>query len=154
MKLRLEFEKFLNENGYWVALRKVLLNPRSPNVDSPTGEGSPDAADTTISGYTYTDHLTVARKSPAGISGGSEEIGSALGLVTVPKFVFYLRYNMDPRELDWIVELDIDEVTLEPIKPFKITKYYDIQDVGELRGTDGKIMYYRCLCEESVWNVD
>jgi len=153
MQMRLEFEKFIQENGYWVALRKAMLNPNSPNVDSPTGEGLTDAPDTITSGYTYTDHITKARKSPVGILGGSDEAGSPIGLITVPKYIFYLRYSMDPRELDWIVELAIDETTLEPIKPFKITKYYDIQDVGEQRGVDGKIIYYRCLCEESVWNV-
>jgi len=153
MQMRLEFEKFIKENGYWVALRKAMLNPNSPNVDSPTGEGLTDAPDTITSGYTYTDHITKARKSPVGILGGSDEVGSAIGLITVPKYIFYLRYSMDPRELDWIVELAIDETTLEPIKPFKITKYYDIQDVGEQRGSDGKIIYYKCLCEESVWNV-
>jgi len=153
MQMRLEFEKFIKENGYWVALRKAMLNPNSPNVDSSTGEGLTDAPDTTTSGYTYTDHITKARKSPVGILGGSDEVGSAIGLITVPKYIFYLRYSMEPRELDWIVELAIDETTLEPIKPFKITKYYDIQDVGEQRGVDGKIIYYRCLCEESVWNV-
>ncbi len=153
MQMRLEFEKFIKENGYWIALRKAMLNPNSPNVDSPTGEGLTDAPDTITSGYTYTDHITKARKSPVGILGGSDEVGSAIGLVTVPKYIFYLRYSMDPRELDWIVELAIDETTLEPIKPFKITKYYDIQDVGEQRGVDGKIIYYKCLCEESVWNV-
>jgi len=154
MQMRLEFEKFIKENGYWVALRKAMLNPNSPNADSPTGEGLTDASDTTTSGYTYTDHITKARKSPVGILGGSDEVGSAIGLITVPKYIFYLRYSMDPRELDWIVELAIDETTLEPIRPFKITKYYDIQDVGEQRGVDGKIIYYKCLCEESVWNVD
>ena len=153
MQMRLEFEKFIKNNGYWIALRKAMLNPNSPNVDSPTGEGLTDAPDTITSGYTYTDHITKARKSPVGILGGSDEVGSAIGLVTVPKYIFYLRYSMDPRELDWIVELAIDETTLEPIKPFKITKYYDIQDVGEQRGVDGKIIYYKCLCEESVWNV-
>ncbi len=153
MQMRLEFEKFIKENGYWIALRKAMLNPNSPNVDSPTGEGLTDAPDTITSGYTYTDHITKARKSPVGILGGSDEVGSTIGLITVPKYIFYLRYSMDPRELDWIVELAIDETTLEPIKPFKITKYYDIQDVGEQRGIDGKIIYYRCLCEESVWNV-
>ena len=153
MQMRLEFEKFIKNNGYWIALRKVMLNPSSPNVDSPTGEGLTNASDTTTSGHTYTDHITKARKSPVGILGGSDEVGSAIGLITVPKYIFYLRYSMDPRELDWIVELAIDETTLEPIKPFKITKYYDIQDVGEQRGVDGKIIYYKCLCEESVWNV-
>jgi hypothetical protein len=153
-QMRLEFEKFVKENGYWIALRKVLLSPSSPNVDSPTGEGLTAAPDTTTSGHTYTDHITKARKSPVGMSGGSDELGTPIGLITVPKYIFYLRYSMNPRELDWIVELAIDEATLEPIKPFKITKYYDIQDVSEQRGINGKIIYYRCLCEESVWNVN
>jgi hypothetical protein len=151
MNLRLEFEKFLNKNGNWVALRKVMLNPRGQNVDSFTNEGDSSLNATTTSGYTYTDHLTLTRKSSGDVR---PEMATQLGTATAARFAFYFRHNMNPKELDWVVELELDSTTREPIKPFKIVKYYDIQDVHEMRGPDGKIIYYKCLCESSVWNVD
>lgn len=151
MDLRLEFEKMIKKNGHWVSLRKVVLNPRNQNIVGSSAEADSRMLNTTTSGHTYTDNLTLSRKSAHGLK---DELSTPLGVATPASFTFYLRHSLDPTTLDWIIELELDPATREPVKPFKAINYYNIKDVHEMREHDGKIIYYRCLCEKSVWNVD
>jgi len=151
MNLRLEFEKFLKNNGHWLSLRKMILNPRDQNVIDSSSEGDSRMPDTTTSGHTYTDNLTLARRASFGLK---DELTSPLGVASPTSFVFYLRHSMNPTTLDWIVELELSPTTREPVKPFKAISYYNVKDVHEMREDNGKIVYYKCLCERSIWNVD
>ena len=151
MNLRLEFEKMIKGNGHWVSLRKVILNPRDQNVVDSSAESDSRLPNTTTSGHTYTDNITLCRKTGYGLK---DELTTPLGVATPGSFTFYFRHSLDPITLDWVVELELDPTTREPIKPFKAINYYNIKDVHEMREYDGKIIYYRCLCEKSVWNVD
>jgi len=75
-----------------------------------------------------------------------------VGKASVPVWTFYLMRNTKPSGEDWIIEVALDQYG-EPIRPFQIEQYFDVQDVEIMRGDDGLIAFYQVQTEKGVWNV-
>lgn len=147
--LRDEFAEIMQDAGHWMLLRKALLDhPCScSNSQGETDSGCPRCNGL---GYAFVDYLVIGRKVKAVTA---PEIVSPVGRVAASKWDFYLMHNTQPTELDWILEISLDPVTRQPITPYRIKKYFYVEDVEDLRGDGGELIYFKAQCEESVWNV-
>lgn len=150
----IDLRKFLREIrdtvGFrWIALRSVDLSKpclecikKAPdNYDSPSGVCS-RCLDI---GFNYVDKLIKGYRFQA---TPGVDIAANVGPINIPKQNYILEWNTFPKSTDWILELDLDEVTQIPKQPFKITSAFKIEDANSLRGDNGRIEFWKCTVEE------
>lgn len=146
--LRNELKTLRDNVGFrWLALRSVDLS-------KPCGECQrkvPDNYDQSYGrckaclgiGYTYVDKLILGfsyRSLPLFQVRGQSVVGP-MGIQNVK---FILQHDSNPKPVDWIMELELNETTMVPVQPFKITSAYRIEDVTIYRSDSGRIDFFSC----------
>lgn len=150
--LRKELRILRDTMGFrWVALRSVDLSKPCNQCKAKT----PDNYDQGHSrcnaclgiGYTYIDKLIQGYKytqTPEFLIRGASPVGPH-GIQTVH---YLLQDGANPKYVDWILELELNETTLIPIQPFRITSAFKIEDVATFRSDMGRIEFFNCLVQE------
>lgn len=148
--LRKYFKELQNEMGFrWVALRSVDLTipcaeckrKVADNYDQPYS-----GCKTCLGiGYSYVDKLV---KGYRYMASPGIDTKSNIGTLNIQSQNYVVQYNAVPKNVDWILELELDEKTMIPRQPFVITSAFKIDDAHPLRGIDGKIEYWKCRVTE------
>jgi len=132
--------------GHWVVYRRFDLSQRSEYwVDDEYKEsvGGPS--------WEYTDELHLARYDQV-ISGGLTrffEMETAPGVIHVDYRIYFLQYDVKPKRTDFIYEINWDDHSVKPeigqlVLPDE--DKYNINDIYPLRGDNGRVEFYACLC--------
>lgn len=133
----------------WVALRSVDLSKpcneckaqEDPNYDQPAAY-----CKTCMSmGYSYIDKLVKGYRFEAAPGFDTK---SNIGILNLKTQVYILEHGAVPKPVDWILELDMNEVTMVPKTPFKITNSFKIENALDMRDKDGRIEFWRCYVRE------
>lgn len=111
--------------------------------------GDPACTRCLNTGYLFTDYL-VKGYSWLGILGF--EYGTNTGVISTQNKIIVLQHNRQINKFDHILELDQEVDTGKVKQPFKITKYYRVQDVAPLKGDSARIEFWKCSIEER--NID
>lgn len=148
--LRTGFAEVMQDYGHWVLLRKALLTQKCSCIDPATDEPRDNCNRCNGAGHPFVDHIIKARRTKL---VNSVEMSTDVGFAAASTWHFYMMYNTKPSKEDWVLEIAIDATTNEPIIPYDIKRFYDIQDIEVMRGEGGEVVYYDCHCEESIWNV-
>jgi hypothetical protein len=146
---RKSFETMVKAWGHWCVLRQFLRGePRSAWYDSLYEEASRNAIQELTAGRPFVDHL--ARMIKRDVVPGFEKAGQ-VGVVATPGLFFYVQASVKPTPQDWILELSQREVRGEaqPLTPYKISRFYKVMDIAELRMEKGRLAYFRVRVEES-----
>jgi hypothetical protein len=99
-------------------------------------------------GYLFTDYL-VKGYTWLGILGF--EYGIPVGTMSTQSKNIAIQHNRTINKFDFVLELDQD-LSGKIKQPFKITRYYRIQDVAQYRGDEGRLEFWKCYLEER--NID
>ncbi len=146
--LRKELQTLRDNLGFrWLALRSVDLTRPCHECQKKVPanyDQSPGLCKACLGiGYTYIDKLIEGFKyrpySLFQVRGFSN-----VGPMGIDSVNFVLQHNSNPKPVDWILELELDETTMIPVQPFKITGAYRIEDVTIFRGDSGRIEFFRC----------
>lgn len=129
---------------------------RQPDYSKPCscaaslGSEEPKACNRCLStGYLFTDYLAKGY-SWLGILG--VEYSSKPGILSTQQRNIVLQFSKQVSKFDIIVELDQNPDTGEIRQPFKIMRYFKIQDCLPLKGDSAKIEFWKCSIEER--NID
>lgn len=140
LDLRQEFETMLQEHGHWVVFRKFDTTRYSRYYDASTGEAKNGPK------YEYTDILIKAMHS-LNRPRISNEVNSPIGSVDANSNVYYLRYDVNPSNVDLIIEID---KAVGPVPTsYKIVQVLDIKQVEPMRDSHGRIEFFHVLCQHS-----
>ena len=71
--------------------------------------------------------------------------------VSIPDSIFYIETQYRPTQQDFIIEVELQRQTGEPIVPLKIAIAYDITDIRDMRDKGGRIEYYAVTAQRSEW---
>lgn len=153
--LRQELELLKSLIGhYWVALRvadlskpcRECMNKEDPNLDQPSAY-----CKTCLGiGFSYVDKLVKAFRYQAAVG---LSLKGNVGVLDLESRVFILENGYVPKRYDWILELDIDEATMNPKQPFKAIRAFKIDDALPMRGDDGRIEFFKCYTKARVLDV-
>jgi len=148
--LRKEIDTIREAVGfYWVALRTASLSQRCTeclkSIGAETEGPNPDCITCLGSGYPFVDKVTQGFRY---LSTPGFDFATQIGNVNTEAEVFIIEHDKQPKSTDYIVELELNEVTGAPIQPFKITRVFKIQGAFPLRGDKGRIEFWRCFVEE------
>lgn len=166
--VRYEIGKLLDKRGHYVFLRKFDTSQLCPcsrrgesdvfgsQITDNTTEADPDCPVCGGRGYLYFDYLTQARRlgySAIGAFISAQEINrrTNIGELSVVNSVFFLKWDQKPTNKDQILEIEIDESTRLPVRPYNILNTFDIELAEENRDLEkGRIEYWTCYCKEVV----
>lgn len=154
MKLNyIDFRKELyllrdNMGFRWVALRSVDLSKPCNECKAKV----PDNYDQSFArckaclgiGYLYIDKLVKGYRYSQRAFPGIRDSGA----ITISENRYIFQHDSNPKVVDWVLELELNEETLIPVQPFKITAAYKIKDVSIFRGDNGRIDFFVCSIEE------
>lgn len=141
--LRQEMAQIMEIHGHWGALRRRIDNRKAQGFDNATHE-APDMDDL-ASGEAYQDVFVRLRKRTLFSTG---EDSTPMGEQSSPIIVFYVQSQVRPTRGDTLLELVQDETSLErgsqiqPAKPFRIFRKYDIEDVDDMREAGGRVEFF------------
>jgi hypothetical protein len=145
INLRNEFEQFTGDHGHFVILRRLESDiARVPSYDELYDTAHRDALRHFAQGRVYTDHILIARNRTV-VPGFDKQ--HPVGQLQTPGLFFYLSYIAKPTKEDMVIEIALND-SGKPIKPFRVTHYYNIMDVDEDRDTGGQMSYFRLRVEE------
>lgn len=96
-------------------------------------------------GYLFTDFLV---KGYAWLGVLGVEFGAKPGMIATQQKNVVLEHNRPINKFDYILELDQNPNTGKILQPFKIIKYYRIQDAMPIKGDIGRVEYWKCNIEE------
>ncbi len=153
--LRKELEFLRAYEGHrWLALRiadlskpcKAYMDKEAGNYDQP----APYCKSCLGIGYSYIDKLIKGFRYQASPTLGFK---GNIGVLDTETKIFILEYDAIPKRFDWILELDLDENTMQPKQPFRITNAFKIEDSLALRGEDGRIEFFRCNTKARLLDI-
>jgi hypothetical protein len=150
INLRKEIETLRDNVGfYWVALRVIDLskktNQSSDKVPSNYDQPNPEDSKSLLINHSYSDKLVKAFRY---LGSPGFDFLTQLGNINTRSATFIVEYDKQPKDTDFILELESDEETHIPYQPFNVVKVFKIQDSFPLRGDDGRIEFWRCHVEE------
>jgi len=96
-------------------------------------------------GYAYIDKIV---KGFRYLSTPGVDLRSSVGSINTRTEVYILEHDCYPKPVDWILELQLNESTMVPVQPFKVTTMFKVQDCMALRGDSSRIEFWRCSVEE------
>ena len=146
--LRKELRLIRDNVGFsWVALRSVDLSIPCIECQAKVAanyDQAPGFCKTCLGiGYTFIDKLVLGFKyRPVSLFQvrGQNNVGP-IGVQTVS---YVLQYNANPKPVDWILDLQLNETTQTPVQPFVIKSAYRIEDVTIMRSDFGRIEFFKC----------
>ena len=153
--LRKYFKELRDNVGFkWIALRSVDLTKPCTECE----RKMPDNYDQPYAGckrcigigYLYVDKLIKGYRYQ---NTPGMDVSENVGLINVQSQIYLLQHDSQPKPVDWILELQLNEKTLIPVQPFKIVSAFKINDSTPLRGDDGRIEFWRCVCEEKNFTI-
>ncbi len=123
----------------WFALRKPDLSKKC------TCAGNSRCKRCFDTGYLFSDEL-VKVYTWAAVFG--VEFQTKAGSISTQTKNFVIEYSRDLSKQDYLLELDIDMVSGEPIQPFKIMRAYKLADYAIITARDNKPAYWMANAEE------
>jgi len=150
VNIRKEIDLLIDSVGFsWVALRSVNLNlpcvECTKVIDGNFDQPNPDCPNCLGIGYAWVDKIIKGFRVQY---APGFDFKSNLGIINTQSQVYILRYDNMPKNIDYILELDLHENTGEPKQPFKIKRNFKIQSAFPQRGDRGRIEFWRCFVEE------
>jgi len=138
LDLRAEFDTLLQEHGHWVIFRKFDTSRYSQYFDPTTGETKNGPK------YEYVDTLIKAMHS-LNRPRIYNEIALPIGSVDANSNVYYLRYDVNPSNVDLIIE--IDKPTGTRPTTYKVVQALNIKQVEPMRDVQGRVEFYHVLVQ-------
>lgn len=140
--------------GHWMILRQAVPGRVCACVDPTTNDANTSCNQCLGSGRAYIDRFIKGRKSrPVKITqtlGG--EIRTAITEGAANDWIMYIEFNMRPTSDDFVIELRLNENTIEPIQPFMAVSVYNIKEVRDLRDIGGRTEYYAITATQQPWS--
>ena len=138
-----------NEGFKWIAIRSADLTKPCTECQNkePSNNDQPQAYCKTCLGigFSFTDKLSKGFRYQAAPGFDNK---SNLGILNLKTQVYMLAYDANPKPVDWILELQLNEQDGNPVQPFKITNAFKIEDALQMRGDHGRIEFWRCFVRE------
>lgn len=141
-------------HGHWIAIRQAVPGRVCACINPVTKDAHPECNSCLGSGRAFIDRFAKARKSrPVKLTQASMggERRSPVMEAGANDWTFYIEHNMKPTTEDFIIELRLDEQTLEPIVPYAAISIYNITDSRDLRDKNGRTEYYAVTAEKQPW---
>ncbi len=153
--LQKHFDVLRKHVGFsWVALRSAKLDTRCSEcarvVGSQYDQTNPNCKTCLGIGHAFTDKLVKARKSDR---SSAKKFLTEIGAIGTDTKNFFIESDVFPKTSDFILELDLDELTGSPVQPFRIRRAYKIQSTAANRGKKGRIEYWNCLAERRSFDL-
>lgn len=131
--------------GHWVLYRRFDKTTRSKYWDTEYRESTGGPS------WEFSDEITLVRHTQ--ITAGSLtrffEMELPPGMIHVDFRIYYMEYTVKPKIEDEIYELDWDDHSIKPrVEDLTLPDIakYNINDMVPLRGDNGRIELYACLC--------
>lgn len=129
----------------WFGLRQVDYTKKCSCTGILGTSDCPTCSRCMSTGYLHVDYL-VKGYMWLGVLG--VEYQSNMGLLSTQARNLVLSHNRPVNKFDFILELDQDPDTAQVRQPFKIIKYYKVQDSVPLKGDSGRVEFWKCSLEE------
>jgi hypothetical protein len=151
---RLNFRKEINAlkdtNGFnWAALRSVQLDQNcvecTKSVGAQYDQPSPECKTCMGTGHPYVDKIVKIYRY---LSTAGFDHRSPIGNLSTRVDKCYIEHDARPKENDFVLELESNELTGVPVQPFNIIRVFQIEEAHPNRGTDGRIEFWTCTIEE------
>jgi len=146
---RVAMDKLMEEFGSWVLVRHYDLTTRSQywNAEQHEATGGPP--------WEWTDYVVRSREVPIRSGGvlSALEMPAPMGLITVPYYTFYLKWNaVDGQSVTEHDEIFKVQWSLprkpEPSELLDLcTAKYNILAAYDILGDSGRMEYYLCVCK-------
>jgi hypothetical protein len=129
----------------WLGLRQVDYTKKCLCTGILGTSDCPTCSRCMSTGYLFSDFL-VKGYMWMGILGTG--YNSNMGLLSTQIRNVVVEHNRPINKFDYILELDQDPNTAKVRQPFKILKYYHIQDSVAIKGDSGRVEFWKCNVEE------
>lgn len=144
--LRKELKLLVDNVGFrWVGLRSVDHSTRCDCKSEYPGFNIASCTRCMGTGFVFTDYLVKAY-SWMGVFGVQFE--SEIGRISTQGKNCVLEHDRPVNKRDYILELDLDNNTGRPIMPFRVLKYFEVQDSSAMLGDGARVEFWRCTLEE------
>lgn len=142
--IREEFEKILNQYGYDIVLVKRDLRFRCSCYSERSGEPNATCDICFGTGYKVTLYKCKTRRKISSVPEtltNSRQVLKA-GSSTRKAYVYYLTYDMEPKEGDLILEIEWQDE-----KPISIKEKLFISQAEPMKGREGRVEFYQVYCK-------
>jgi len=129
----------------WFGLRQPDYSKKCSCVGYLGTTDGPACSRCMSTGYLFTDTL-VKGYLWMGLLGTESQ--SNMGILSTQIRNLVLEYDKPVNKFDYVLELDQDPNTAKVRQPFKIVKYYRVQDSVPLKGDLGRVEFWKCSVEE------
>jgi hypothetical protein len=156
---RLDFRKemeFLRDSlGFaWAALRSQRLDEKciecTKSVGAQYDQPNPSCKTCMGTGHPYVDKIVKVYRTL--VTPGFDYLAE-VGNINTTTSICYMEHDANPKEGDYILELELNETTMTPIQPFNVIRANRIQDSHDNRGIGGRIEYWACRLEEKNFDI-
>jgi hypothetical protein len=147
--MRKEMVNWLRSHGHWLAVRVAQPGKKCRCVFNETRATNSTCRRCFGTGKAYVDHLVKGDKrmfSPDLVM--DTKVGEAL----MGEFRYYVEYVVPVKRDDFVLELELDPETMEPLQPYKIQEAYRIKQVDDMRdgesvGLSGRLEFLQLQVE-------
>jgi hypothetical protein len=129
----------------WLGLRQVDYTKKCSCTGILGTSDCPSCSRCMSTGYLFSDFL-VKGYMWMGILGS--EFQSNMGLMSTQNRNLVVEHDRPVNKFDFILELDQDPNTSKVRQPFKVLKYYRIQDSVPIKGDSARVEFWKCSLEE------
>jgi len=143
--MREEITEFLSLHGHRGYLRKITNQRCGCWSENPYNEADPDCSTCSGTGFGYLDHEALFYRVPAtGIfRGAMQEVAANMGLVGPGDAQFFLKSDTNPRQGDYIIEVEVDSDN-NVVQAIRIERVWDINAVIPYRDRIGRVEFWAC----------
>lgn len=153
INLRSELTAMLKESGWWAVLRHRVGMKKLEPFNTTTQEGIPKKTRSLGSGEGWTDQFVRVRNMSL---SESDEKQVSIGTFAEARTRFYLQHHVKPDPHDFIIEVAQEDGSetrngqIQPSRPYKIARIWDIQEVRAMRDQGGRCEFWQVLAVEVV----
>ena len=144
--MRVELANWLREHGHYGVHRSAILGQRCSCVGPLRDDPLPDCRKCLATGQAYVDYIVkLDRRGVTPASTADTGAGEPDQFQRVKDYVE--RIGPVKRD-DFLLELELDPTTLEPVQPYRISRAYRIvEPIEDLRDKEGRLEFVQVSVE-------
>lgn len=144
--MRVEIAAWLDEHGHYGVHRSAILGQKCSCVNLQSNQPNPECRRCLATGQAYVDYIVKLDRRL--VTPGMTADNAAGEPDQFERLKYYLQRIVPVKRDDFLLELELDPTTLDPVTPYRIRQAYRIvEPIEDMRDIGGRLEFVQVSVE-------